>query len=167
MFMAEKGTQKKGNAKKIKREVKKIIVFDADGAVIGRLAAVVAHEALTGNEVRIVNAEKAVFSGDAEEIARKYFKRRLQQDKANPEHSAHWPRRPDLFFKRLVRGMLPWHTARGHAAFHRIIVFYGAGPSELQGAKREKAPKTQEALGRGKVSVSEICKRLGWTPLNA
>ncbi len=164
--MAEKGRQKLGNAKP-KNKVKKIIVYDADGAVVGRLAAVVAHAALAGNEIRVVNAEKAVFSGNTEEITRKYFRRRLQQDKSNPEHSAHWPRRPDLFFKRLVRGMLPWHTARGAAAFKRIIVFYGQGPSELQGAKREKAPKTQEALGRGKVSVSEICAGLGWTPLNA
>ena len=164
--MAEKGKQKLGNAKP-KGKIKKLAVYDADGAVVGRLAAVVAHEALAGNEVRIVNAEKAVFSGNAEEITRKYFRRRLQQDKSNPEHSAHWPRRPDLFVKRLIRGMLPWHTARGAAAFHRIIVFYGQGPSELQGVKKEKAPKTQEALGRGKVSVSKICERLGWTPLNA
>ncbi len=163
--MAEKGRQKLGNAK-LKSKVKKIIVYDAEGAIVGRLAAVVAHEALQGNEVRIVNAEKAVFSGNAEEIARKYFRRRLQQDKANPEHSAHWPRRPDLFFKRSIRGMLPWHTARGAAAFKRIIVFYGAGPSELHGAKREKPPKTQEALGRSKVSVIDICERLGWTPKN-
>lgn len=161
--MAEKGKQKLGNAKqKAKGAVKKIIVFDADGAVMGRLAAVAAHEALAGNEVRIVNAEKAVISGSATEIVSKYFRRRLQQDKANPDHSAHWPRRPDLFFKRSIRGMLPWHTARGHAAFHRIIVFYGAGPSELQGLKREKAPKNQEALGRAKTSVGKICASLGW-----
>ena len=163
--MVEKGTQTLGNAKpKAKGAVKKIIVFDADGAVFGRLAAVAAHEALAGNEVRIIHAERAVVSGNAEEIVRKYFRRRLQQDKADPEHSAHWPRRPDLFFKRSIRGMLPWHTSRGHAAFHRILVFYGSGPSDLKGAKREKAPKTQEALGRAKVTVAEVCERLGWTP---
>jgi large subunit ribosomal protein L13 len=160
----EKIEKKEANKKTEKKTVKKIIVFDADGAVVGRLAAVVAHAALEGNEVRITNAEKAVFSGNVEEIVRKYYRRRLQQDKANPEHSPHWPRRPDLFFKRVVRGMLPWHTARGAAAFRRVIAFYGAGPSELQGAKREKAPKTQESLGRAKVSVSEVCALLGWTP---
>ncbi|MEM0475959.1 MAG: uL13 family ribosomal protein, partial [Candidatus Norongarragalinales archaeon] len=98
----------------------------------------------------------------AKKIVEKYFRRRLQQDKANPEHSPHWPRRPDLFFKRIIRGMLPRHTARGAAAFRRVIVFMGAGPSELQGLKKEKAPKTRSELGRAKVSVSEVCARLGW-----
>jgi ribosomal protein L13 len=43
--MAEKGKQKLGNAKP-KGKIKKIVVYDADGAVVGRLAAVVAHAAL-------------------------------------------------------------------------------------------------------------------------
>jgi hypothetical protein len=59
--------------------------------------------------------------------------------------------------------MLPWHTSRGAAAFKRVIVFYGAGPNELQGLKKQAPPKTQDALGRGKVSLAEVCASLGWT----
>ena len=44
-----------------------VTVIDGDGLLLGRLASMVARRAMSGEEIAIVNAEKAVISGSRAE----------------------------------------------------------------------------------------------------
>ena len=49
-----------------------MIVFDAENEVMGRVASVVAKEALQGNEVSVINCEKAFISGTKDNIVKEF-----------------------------------------------------------------------------------------------
>lgn len=135
------------------------IVIDANNAIVGRLSAYVAKKVLENESVVIVNAEKAVFSGSAKYVTDIYAARRQMTDKANPEHGAKWPRRPDFLLKRIIRGMLPKRNARKKAALTNLRVYMGTPPS----VKDAKAfPDTAEQLARSYVSLEQVCEKLGW-----
>ena len=90
------------------------LVFEADKAIVGHLAAFTAKKLLEGHAVAIVNSEKAVFSGDARKIVARYQDKRNIQRKDDPDKSPKFPRRPDLFLKRVVFGMLPTSRSASH-----------------------------------------------------
>ena len=50
-------------------------IINAEDAIIGRLASIVAKRLLSGEQIVIVNAEKALISGKPGSIARKYLDR--------------------------------------------------------------------------------------------
>lgn len=140
-----------------------MFVVDGSDLVLGRVASRVAKSLLSGNSVSIVNAEKLVISGNPAYTVEKYMKRRRVKDKANPEHSPHWPKRPDFLVRRIVRGMLPWETARGREAFKRLRVFIGV-PQELSSEKTFKYDRMgKEKLSGKYISVKELCQHMGWS----
>ncbi|MFY1645128.1 50S ribosomal protein L13, partial [Methanoculleus bourgensis] len=53
-----------------------VTVIDADGLLLGRMASVVAGRALAGEEIAIVNAEKAIVSGDRAYVLADYYRKR-------------------------------------------------------------------------------------------
>jgi large subunit ribosomal protein L13 len=136
-------------------------VIDATDAVVGRMAARVAKMLLQGEEVAIVNAEKAVVSGSPKKIVEKYFLRRKVQQKANPEESPKWPRRPDLLLKRIIRGMLPKKSARGKNALRKLRCYIGV-PKEFEGKSVEKIVKTAKDFNCRFISIQKVCEKLGW-----
>ncbi|MEM4389810.1 MAG: 50S ribosomal protein L13 [Candidatus Micrarchaeia archaeon] len=139
-----------------------MVVIDGSDMVLGRLAASVAKRLLRGESVVVINAERIVVSGDPKLVVEKYQKRRWAKDKANPEHSPHWPRKPELLVRRVIRGMLPFKSARGRNAFRLLRVFRGAPPELAASAQRildERA--TAEKLGRC-ITIAELCRRLGY-----
>ncbi|MBI5228486.1 50S ribosomal protein L13 [Candidatus Micrarchaeota archaeon] len=137
-----------------------MIVFDGTNAIVGRLSAHLVKLLLKGEEAVVVNAEKLVISGDPKKTIEKYAKRRTIQNKASPEESAKWPRRPDLLFKRIVRGMLPKKTRRGKDALKKLRVYLGV-PKECEG-KAQQFTKTSKNLECDFITVGELCKNLGW-----
>ena len=95
-------------------------------------------------------------------IVKKYTTRLDLQDKANPEHSAYWPRRPDMLMKRIVRGMLPYRRPRGKSAYRNLIVFTGL-PEAFKGAKtEERGFKGQKGMYVKSIKFSELSKLLGY-----
>ncbi len=139
-----------------------MIVVDGKDLVLGRVASKVAKSLLSGEDVVLLNAEKLVISGSPKATTEKYLVRRRLKDKANPEHSPHWPRRPDLLVRRVVRGMLPFKAARGRAAFKKLRVFAGV-PKEFESAQKV----VFEDFSKGKLnvkylSVLDLCERLGY-----
>ncbi len=90
---------------------KEELIIDAKDAVAGRLASFVAKEALKGKKVVIVNAEKAIITGNREKIIEKY--RQLRDMGSTSMKTPRIPRLPDRFLKRIIRGMLPHKKARG------------------------------------------------------
>lgn len=139
-----------------------IVVFDAKDKVLGRLASTVAKSLLTGKEIAVVNAEEAVISGNRASIAERYRTRLNLQEKANPEHSPYWSRRPDLLVKRIIRGMLPYNRPRGKSAYRRLRVYIGV-PDELKSAKPiEIKTKEPKKIYVGFVRVGELSALLGY-----
>ncbi len=117
-------------------------VFDASGIVLGRLASVVAKTLLEGEEVAVVNAEKAIVTGNRRYILEKFMHRRQRKSIVNPRrHGPFYPRRPDRIIKRAVRGMLPYKRERGRKALKRLKVYIGV-PEEL---KQEEMIVLEEA----------------------
>lgn len=112
-------------------------IIDATGLVLGRMASIVAKRLLNGENIIIVNAEKAVISGDKHTIIRGYHDYlQIGHPGKGPLH----PRRPDRIVKRAVRGMLPYKQPRGRDAFRRLRVYMGI-PLELRGKPMETIPE--------------------------
>ncbi|MEM3031207.1 MAG: 50S ribosomal protein L13 [Candidatus Micrarchaeia archaeon] len=140
-----------------------MVVIDGNGIVLGRLAASVAKRLLGGESVTIINAERLIVSGDPKSVAEKYQKRRWAKDKANPEHSPHWPRKPELLVRRVVRGMLPFKSVRGRSAFRLLRVVRGAPPELAFSAQKPLDERAAAGKLRGRfTSIAELCRRLGY-----
>ncbi len=144
-------------------DIEKCVVYDANGQVLGRLASIIAKNLLNGNDVAVVNAEKAIISGKRKPMALKYRTRLNLQEKENPEHSPYWSRRPDMLFKRIVRGMLPYRNPRGKEAFRKLHVYMGE-PESLKGKDRLKPNiKNAKEIYAGYISSKDLSNTLGYS----
>jgi large subunit ribosomal protein L13 len=142
---------------------KEPVLLDASNQILGRLASYVAKSALRGETVVVVNAERAVISGRRRSIIEKakwmLNTRTLGNQAKAPVHQ----RRPDLYVRRVIRGMLPWKKARGRAAFHRVLVFVGI-PEEYQKKSLTKAPGADASrLSSPYITVADLATEI-WRP---
>ncbi|RME31999.1 50S ribosomal protein L13 [Candidatus Woesearchaeota archaeon] len=135
-----------------------MVTIDATGLIAGRLASYAAKQALLGKTVMIINAEKAVISGDVRrtinEAKYKKFVRGV------PRKGPYYSKMPDRYLRRIIRGMLP-KTVRGRTAFGRIKCFIGT-PAEIGGeaitlpeANASKLPNLQ------RITIGKLCTELG------
>jgi large subunit ribosomal protein L13 len=115
------------------------LVLDAKGQILGRLASFAAKRAINGDMVVVLNAEKAVISGRRKSLIEEAKRRLETRTLGTQTHAPVHQRRPDLYLRRVVRGMLPWKKAKGKAAFHRVHVFMGV-PEEFSGKATMKVP---------------------------
>ncbi|MCD6461130.1 MAG: 50S ribosomal protein L13 [Thermoplasmata archaeon] len=135
-------------------------VIDATDTILGRLASVVAKRLLEGEEIVIVNAERAVITGRPKEIKMRYKRRRELGGPMKPSKGPFYPRLPDRIVRRTIRGMLPYKKPSGRAAYKRCMVYIGV-PKEYEGMEFERidAPTT---LPRSRyVYVGEVSTFLG------
>ncbi|MFX1451715.1 MAG: 50S ribosomal protein L13 [Promethearchaeota archaeon] len=143
----------------------KTTIIDADGLILGRLASIIAKRLLLGENINIINAEKAVISGRKREIINRYKKWLGLRTATAPWRGPLHPRQPNLLLKRTVRGMLPWKKKRGQIAYRRLKVYIGI-PDEL----KNKEISTLEDINldhlRGTyMKLGELAEEIGWTPL--
>jgi large subunit ribosomal protein L13 len=130
--------------------------IDADGAVLGRLASEVAKRLLNGEDITVVNAEKALITGSKENVMFQYKQMRFI---GSTRKGPFFPRMPDRILRRTVRGMLPFTQYRGRAAYKRLKVFIGV-PRELGKVQTEKAGQRQLQNPRY-VPLGEVSRLLG------
>jgi large subunit ribosomal protein L13 len=97
------------------------VVVDARDCILGRVASQVAQRALDGERVAVVNAEDAVITGSEEDVMSKYEKRAELGSDSGP----YYPKRPDMIFKRTIRGMVPYKEEKGREAFENVRVYVG------------------------------------------
>jgi len=116
-----------------------MIYIDAKDKILGRLASSVAKMLLNGEDVYVVNVEKAVVVGKPNATKREYAEKRARGD---PYHGPFFPRVADRIFRRTVRGMLPYKTPRGMAAFKRLRAFISI-PDEVRGKEFMPVPGTE------------------------
>jgi len=136
----------------------KEIVIDAKDKIAGRLASFVAKELLKGNKVVVLNVEKAIISGDKEDIIEEFKRRR---ERGDPYKGPFYPRYPDEIFRRMVRGMLPYKKYRGKIALKNLKIFYGI-PEEYKDKIMDIKIKGAQDLTRvGYMTLEEISLEIG------
>ncbi len=133
-------------------------VIDASGLILGRLAANVAKRLLGGEEIVIVNAEKAIITGGKEDIIAHFRHRR---DVGGDRKGPHYPRTPHMMLKRSVRGMLPFYKPRGRAAYKRLLVHISV-PKQFKGKKFESIDGASELSTERYMALGEVSKVLGY-----
>lgn len=135
------------------------MIIDAKDSILGRIGSYAAKQLLLGNKVDVINCEECAISGRKYSILDKNIRRIHRKAPAKGPFSY---RRPDLFVKRAIRGMLPFKRARGRDAFKNIRCYIGV-PENL---KKER-PFRVEGAGIGKLhstdylKVKDICKAIG------
>ncbi len=111
-----------------------VAIIDAEGAVLGRLCTAVAKRLLQGEEIAVVNSEKAIVTGKKVMIKAHY---KHEREVGTYRKGPFFPRMPDRMVKRCVRGMIPYQEPHGRTAFKRLRCYIGV-PKELQGKPLEK-----------------------------
>ncbi|MCX6801717.1 MAG: 50S ribosomal protein L13 [Candidatus Diapherotrites archaeon] len=137
-------------------------VIDASKLVFGRLASIVAERALKGEQIDIVNVEKAVIIGPKYYMVREFQSRIDMGAKGNPERGPKYPKTPQGLMRHAIKGMLPDRKPRGMKALKRVRAYVGI-PKKLQ---KDAMETIKIALYNGKEDASElgeISKSLGWT----
>lgn len=138
---------------------KPIVVVNADGLILGRMASKIAKRLLTGEEIVVVNAEKAVISGrKGNKITEAKEFLAVGGVGQGPFHF----RRPDRVVRKTVRGMLPFKQPKGKLAYKHLKVFIGV-PESMKNEKMETvADAKAEKLKCSYFTVGEFSKEIGW-----
>ncbi len=135
------------------------LVIDAEGKVLGRLASKVAETVRDGEEVIVVNSEKAVISGDSEQVKKEYKKK---YDRGTRHDGPYFPKSPSRILKRTVRGMLPYKQPRGRDAFDRVKTYIGV-PEEFEDREEVDVKEGDDLKYRNYVKLGEVSEFMGWT----
>jgi|SRR3989344_2844761 len=104
------------------------MIINAENLILGRLASYAAKQALLGEKIEIVNCEKSVVTGSRKQVFEKF------KSRSSPTDMSKKPRvykMPDMFVRRVIRGMLPWKRNRGRLAYKNIYCHIGI-PSNLK-----------------------------------
>ncbi len=141
---------------------KDTIIIDATEHIAGRLCSCVAKLLLNGKRVIILNAEKAVISGNKDSILREYREYLQISSVINPKHTPIHPRKPDNIIRKMVRGMIPRRKPKGIEAMKRLRVYIGV-PEEYANTN---AIRIEDAMITKPLayytSIYEISRLIGW-----
>ncbi len=133
-----------------------VAIIDAQGAVLGRLCTTVAKRLLKGEEIAVVNAEKAIVTGKKAMIKAHY---KQEREVGTYRKGPFYPRMPDQIVKRTVRGMIPYQEPHGRAAFKRLKCYIGV-PKQFSGQTFEKVT-VAEKHPADFMTIQEISQSLG------
>ena len=147
--------------------VRKCVVVDAKGHLVGRMASIIAKQLQLGQRIIIVRCEQAIYSG-------KHYRNKLNLMKKLHHHNNTNPRRggpfhlmaPSRIMYRTIRGMIPYKTSKGAAAMGRIKCFDGC-PVSCNTLKKMVIPSALKAVKlapRAKYcKLGNVAKECGWT----
>jgi large subunit ribosomal protein L13 len=138
------------------------IVVDATNHIAGRMCSHVSKLLLQGNKVAIVNAEKAMLSGNPYMTIREAHEYLEINSVTNPIHGPFHPRRPDTMLTKMVRGMVPKQKTSGIEAFQRLRVYIGV-PEEMKSAKMQTFEDSKITRPEANyISMGDVAKQIGW-----
>jgi large subunit ribosomal protein L13 len=136
-----------------------VTLVNAEGLIVGRMCSKVAKRLLNGEEVIILNAEKAVFSGKRKA---KILEGHIFLEVGAPERGPFHYRRPDKYLRKVVRGMLPYKQPKGKSAYKRLKVFMGI-PKELNDQAMITFEEASSVDLKGpRLTLGELAKEIGW-----
>ncbi len=134
-------------------------LVNAEGLIVGRMCSKVAKRLLNGEEVIILNAEKAVFSGKKKS---KVLEAHIFLEVGAPERGPFHYRRPDRFLRKAVRGMLPFKQPKGKSAYKRLKCYMGV-PMDLKGKEMITFSEASSANLKGPhFTLGELASEIGW-----
>lgn len=134
-------------------------VVNADRLILGRMATTVAKRLLNGEEIAVVNAEKAVISGRK---GNKVTEAKEFLGVGGVNRGPYHYRRPDRIVKKTIKGMLPFKKPKGKEAYKRLKVFIGV-PEDLKNVKMETVTDADsKKLKCSYFSVGQFSKEIGW-----
>jgi len=134
------------------------MLIDATNMILGRMASYAATQSLLGERVDIINCEKAVVTGNKK---RTLGDHKIKLQRGSSTKGPFTYRKPNMFVKRTIRGMLPYNKEIGKKALKRIKCHIGA-PDNLKGnaVQLEKMDISKLSVVKY-VTVKEICQILG------
>lgn len=136
-----------------------VTFVNAEGLIVGRMCSKVAKRLLNGEEVIILNAEKAVFSGKKKS---KVLEAHIFLEVGAPMRGPFHYRRPDRFLRKTVRGMVPFRLPKGKSAYKRLKVFMGV-PIEFKDQVMITFDEAQSSNLKGPhFTLGELAKEIGW-----
>ncbi len=136
-----------------------VTLVNAEGLIVGRMCSKVAKRLLNGEEVIILNAEKAVFSGKKKS---KVLEAHIFLEVGAPRRGPFHYRRPDRFLRKAERGMVPYKQPKGKNAYKRLKVFMGI-PLELKDQPMITFTEASSANLKGPhFTLGEMVKEIGW-----
>jgi large subunit ribosomal protein L13 len=133
-----------------------VAIIDAEGAVLGRLCTIIAKRLLKGEEIALVNSEKAIVTGKRDMIKAHY---KQEREVGTYRKGPFYPRMPDRIVKRCVRGMIPYQEPHGRAAYKRLKCYIGI-PKEFQGKPAEKITSVEKHPANF-MTIKEVSQFLG------
>lgn len=135
------------------------MIIDAENLILGRLATYVSKRALLGDNIEVVNCDKAIITGKKKEVLAKYKHRR---ERGETLHGPYYPRVSDKLVRRTIRGMLPYKQSKGKIAFERVKCYRGI-PEVLEGKKLESVQNAHVSKMQNLkyIKVGDVCKFLG------
>lgn len=142
------------------------VTVDAKDCIAGRMCSHISKLLLKGHQVRVVNAEKSMISGNRYKTIEIYKEYLEIASNTNPIHGPFHPRKPDKIITKMVRGMLPKRKSSGLTALKRLRVYISI-PPELKNTKLEtfedsKIRKPSSFF----ITLGELSKQIGWNGLD-
>lgn len=119
-----------------------MMLIDGKNMPMGRLATFVAKQALKGEEIKVLNADQVIITGNKKNIEEEFeIKRsRFGSSQKGPIHHAN----SEKIVKRAIRGMLPDHrVGRGKEAFKKIMCYNGI-PNEFKDKELIVLPQSKK-----------------------
>jgi ribosomal protein uL13 len=137
-------------------------VIDATGHVVGRLASVVAKRLLNGEDIIVVNAEKAIVTGRRSVVFNEYYARHHRGSTTSRMRGIgpKYPRRPDMMLRRTISRMMPHQQPRGRDALKHLRVYIEV-PEECKSQPFETVAAAKRAPQGPVLSLGEISRLLG------
>jgi large subunit ribosomal protein L13 len=134
-----------------------VVIINAEKHILGRLSTNVAKRLLNGEEVIVVNAEKAIITGNRDDVFENYTAKYKRGKQIN---GPFFPKRADLILKRTVRGMIPFKSSRGREVYRNLKVFVGV-PKDMASVKMEKVEYATNLWTDKYVTLGEVAEHLG------
>ncbi|KAL4432110.1 hypothetical protein ABPG74_014364 [Tetrahymena malaccensis] len=164
-FIQDQQLIKEINKKQQRKMFDKLVVIDAKGHLLGRLASYVAKELLNGQRVVVVRTEAINISGSLFRNRVKFSEFLNKWMNHNPRRGVQHFRAPSRIFWRAVRGMLPHKTPKGAAALERLKIFEGV-PTPYDRVKKQvvvDALKVQRLRNsRPFCKLGDLSASVGW-----
>ncbi|KAA1111152.1 60S ribosomal protein L16B [Puccinia graminis f. sp. tritici] len=142
------------------------IVIDGKGHLLGRLASIVAKQAISGQKVVVVRCEEINVSGSFFRLKLRWADHMHKRHLVNPKKSGPFHHRaPSRILYKAIRGMIPHKTARGAAALQRLKLFEGM-PPPYDRKKKMVVPQALRVLrlkpGRKWCTIKRLSHEYGW-----
>ena len=164
-------------------------VIDAENLILGRLGAetasilrckkpIIVAQSISGDNnieihpkeedmVYIINAEKAIISGNPKQITQRYLQRIDIKTNTNPRWGPFMPRTPEKIISRAVRGMLPLKkhgkksTYTRYQCMHRLRIYCGVPTFLTEDTRITFDRANAKKFTNKRISVGELAQRIG------